>query len=263
MKSEGNRKITRAEREANLLHWNQMLATFASAGAAAIFAAGGCAYAGLSSQSQLFGRTIVAGRNPREIALTYDDGPNDPWTSHLLDLLALHDLHATFFLIGRFVRQRPELVREIRDAGHLIGNHTMTHPWLTAQSLRRVREELAGCNAALEDVLGERVRFFRPPHGARRPDVLLAARELGLNPVMWNAIGYDWRANISAAAIASHVERDFARNRRRRRGSNLVLHDGSHTALGADRSQTVEATRQILDRHPPASTQYRTVDAWT
>jgi peptidoglycan/xylan/chitin deacetylase (PgdA/CDA1 family) len=239
-----------------------MLAALATVGAAGILAAGGCTYAAMAPESQLFGSTIIAGRDSSEFALTYDDGPNDPWTSPLLDLLARHNLRATFFLIGRYVRQRPRLVREIRDAGHRIGNHTVSHPWLAMQSPGRVREELAGCNAALEEVLGERVRFFRPPHGSRRPDVLRAARDLGLTPVMWNTMGYDWRTNMSAEQIAAHLERGIARNQRRGRGSNLLLHDGGHLAMGVDRSQSVEATRLLLERYPPAKTRYVTVDAW-
>src|SRR5580700_1917479 len=239
-----------------------MLAALATVGAAGILAAGGCTYAAMAPESQLFGSTIIAGRDSSEFALTYDDGPNDPWTSPLLDLLARHNLRATFFLIGRYVRQRPRLVREIRDAGHLIGNHTVNHPWLAVQSPGRVREELAGCNAALEDVLGGPVRFFRPPHGSRRPDVLRAARDLGLTPVMWNAMGYDWRVNTTAEAIAEHVERSIARNRRQGRGSNLLLHDGGHLALGADRSRSIQATRRILEHYSPAQFRYVTVDSW-
>jgi peptidoglycan/xylan/chitin deacetylase (PgdA/CDA1 family) len=231
-------------------------------GAAACAVAGVGTYASLAPESQLFGRTIVAGRDAAEFALTFDDGPNDPWTGRLLDVLARYQARATFFLIGKYVRQRPDLVREIREAGHLIGNHTATHPWLAVQSAARVREELAGCNAALEEVLGEKVQFFRPPHGSRRPAVLRAARELGLTAVMWNAMGFDWRANTTAARITGHLEDGIARNQRRGRGSNLLLHDGGHLAMGADRSQSVEATREILERHAPGKVRYVTVDAW-
>lgn len=244
-----------------------MLLALATSGVAAGLAAGGCTYAALDPQSQLFGRTLVAGRHPSEFALTYDDGPNDPWTGRLLDLLAQHHVPATFFLIGRHVRRRPDLVRQIQAAGHLIGNHTVTHPWLAIRSPRCVREELTGCNAALEDILGAPVHFFRPPHGARRPDVLRAARDLGLTAVLWNAMGFDWRPNITAARIAAYLERGIVRNQRHGRGSNLLLHDGGHLALGADRSQSVEATRLILQRHPSnadqGATRYVTVHAWS
>ncbi|HEX4312278.1 MAG TPA: polysaccharide deacetylase family protein [Acidobacteriaceae bacterium] len=239
-----------------------MIGAIASAAGAIGAGVGVCAYGSMAPGSELFGRTVVAGRDPMEFALTFDDGPNDPWTQKLLDLLARHDVRASFFLIGKYVRQRPDLVRELRDAGHLIGNHTVTHPWLAIESPRRVREELTGCNAALEDVLGTPVQFFRPPHGSRRPDVLRTARDLGLTAVMWNAMGFDWRLNTTAEKIASHLERGIVRNQRRGHGSNLLLHDGGHLVLGAERSQSVEATRMILERRSPRTIRYVTVDAW-
>jgi peptidoglycan/xylan/chitin deacetylase (PgdA/CDA1 family) len=217
-----------------------------AAATAVIAAAGTCVYAALSAGSQLFGRTLIAGRNPNEIALTFDDGPNDPYTFQLLEILAEHRVRATFFMIGRFVRQRPDIVRTVQAAGHLIGNHTMTHPWLVLESPANVRRELADCNAALEDVLGERVRYFRPPHGARRSDVLRTAGELGLTPVMWNVIGYDWKPGIRAEDVLGHVEKGIRRNRRAGWGSNVVLHDGGQAAIGQDRRATVGAVRSLL-----------------
>jgi peptidoglycan-N-acetylglucosamine deacetylase len=239
-----------------------MLAAIGIAGAVVCAGAGTWTYGSLAPGSQLFGRTIVAGHDAGEFALTYDDGPNDPWTGRLLDLLARYQVRATFFLIGNFVRQRPELVREIREAGHLVGNHTVTHPWLAVEGAGRIREELAGCNAAIEDALGEKVQFFRPPHGSRRPAVLRAAHDLGLTAVMWNAMGYDWRINMTSDLIAAQLERGIGRNRRQGRGSNLLLHDGGHLVMGTDRSQSVDATRMILERHAPGTVRYVTVDAW-
>src|SRR5580692_5349503 len=135
-----------------------MLAALSTAIAATGFTAGACAYAAISPESQIFGATLIAGSNPAEFALTFDDGPNDFYTPRLLDLLAQHQVRATFFLIGNFVRDRPEIVRQIHAAGHLIGNHTTTHPWLPLLSPRRVRNELAFCNATIEDAIGQRVR---------------------------------------------------------------------------------------------------------
>jgi len=240
-----------------------MIGVIASAvGGVGAASAAAWTYGSLAPESQWFGPTIVAGRDAAEFALTFDDGPNDPWTGRLLDTLARFQVRATFFLIGKYVRERPDLVREIYAAGHLIGNHTVTHPWLAMQRAARVREELAGCNAALEDVLGQKVRFFRPPHGSRRPEVLQAARELGLTAVMWNAMGFDWRPKITVERIEAHLQRGIARNQQRGRGSNLLLHDGGHLAMGADRSQSVKATRMILEGHAPGKVRYVTADAW-
>jgi peptidoglycan-N-acetylglucosamine deacetylase len=238
-----------------------MLAELVTAGAAVTLSAGGYAFAANWPTSQLFGRTILAGDNAQEIALTYDDGPNDPYTLRLLEILARHNVRATFFLIGRFVRERPDIVRQIRAAGHLVGNHTMTHPVLLLRSPKRVREELAACNSAIEDAIGEPVRFFRPPHGARRPDVLRTASELGLAPVMWNVMGYDWTAP-PPEKILRHIERKVIMNRRWKKGSNILLHDGGQAHIGMDRGPTIEATRTLLDAWTQGEYRFVTVERW-
>lgn len=231
------------------------------AGVAAVVvgAAGLVTYAGLSAQSQIFGRVMIAGRDPGEIALTYDDGPNDVVTERLLDVLDAGRVRASFFLIGRFVRERPEIARAVTARGHVVGNHTMRHPWLAWQTARQVRQELADCNATIEDVLGQRVRFFRAPHGARRPVVLRIAREMGMVPVQWNTLPGDWKA-IGAEEIARRTATGIERNRRAGRGSNVVLHDGGHLALGADRMRTVEATRMVIERF--SEMRFVTVERW-
>ncbi len=230
--------------------------------AIAISGVGTMTYAALWPQSQLFGPTVVASRRPEEIALTYDDGPNDVFTERLLEVLARHRTRASFFLIGRFVRQRPHLARVIAANGHLVGNHTMTHPRLAWQSARRIREELAGCNAAIEDALGSPVRYFRAPHGARRPEVLRIVAELGMVPVQWNIIPGDW-TRIGAETIAERVARGVTRNRRRGRASNIVLHDGGQAGLGQPRGATVEASELLLRRYrAETGMKFVTVDSW-
>jgi peptidoglycan/xylan/chitin deacetylase (PgdA/CDA1 family) len=245
-----------------MMSTGRVVAETAAALAAAGLAAGGCTYAALSTQSQLFGKVLVAGGSANEIALTYDDGPNDLATERLLEVLARHDVRATFFLIGRFVRLRPQIARAVASAGHLIGNHTMTHPWLAWQTANRIREELAGCNAVLEDTLGQPVRYFRPPHGARRPVVLRIARELDLTPVQWNVMPMDWRP-ISAEVIAARAVLGVKHNQRRQRGSNILLHDGGDRSLGAPRLPTVEATGSLLRLYGgQTGTKFVTVDSW-
>ena len=104
-------------------------------------AVGYAGYASMSPVAQLYGRTLTHGSDPTQMALTYDDGPNDPHTLRLLDVLARHEARATFFLIGQYVRQRPEIARAIQAAGHEIGNHTCSHPNLIFLSAARLRQE--------------------------------------------------------------------------------------------------------------------------
>src|SRR6201988_5178405 len=211
----------------------------ATAGAAAI-AAG---YQSMAPTGQWYGRAFTGlARGTKQLALTYDDGPNDPYTLRLLETLARHDVHATFFLIGRYVRQRPDLVREIVRAGHIVGNHTSTHPNLIFKSEGETRKELASFRAALEDAIGQPSNLFRPPFGGRRPATLRIARELGLEPVMWNVTGYDWTAPPAVV-----IERKLARQMRG--GDVILLHDGGHKQMGADRSQTVRATERLIPRY--------------
>ncbi len=238
-----------------------MLLPLAIAGATASLAVGGYHYAALWPQSCFFGHAILAGSNPSEVALTYDDGPNDPYTHQLLDVLSRHQARATFFLIGEFARQYPQVVKAVHDAGHLIGSHTMHHPRLMYSSGKRIRAELAETTAILEDTIGERVRYFRPPFGARRPELFHILREIEQVPVMWNVSARDWKAR-SAAEIEGRIEHGILRNQRRRRGSNILLHDGSHVSFGVDRRRTVTATANLLAIAPRGGLHFVTVDAW-
>jgi len=236
-------------------------ASLAATAAAAVTTGLTLTYAALSPGAQLFGHTIIAGSDPNEVALTYDDGPNDVATDALLDLLAGHNARATFFMIGRFVRLRPVIVRRVHAAGHLIGNHTDTHPWLSFLPTPAIREELRACNQALEDAIGAPVNYLRPPHGARRPAVFRAAEELGLKIVQWNTMGYDWKP-ISPECIVANVTHGRERAQRHRTGANILLHDGHQQGIGTDRSATVHATAILLDRFAHENTRTVTVDAW-
>jgi len=212
-------------------------------GLTAAAAASAAGYQSMAPMGQWFGRTFAGGiRGSKQIALTYDDGPNDPHTLKLLDVLAKHNVRATFFMIGRYVRQRPDIARAVAQAGHVIGNHTLTHPLLIFKSEAQTRAQLVDCHQALQDAIGQHSNLFRPPWGGRRPATLRIARELGLQTVMWNVTGYDWNAP-PAAVIESKVARQM------RGGDVILLHDGEHRAMGADRAQTVMATDSLIRRY--------------
>lgn len=182
-----------------------------------------------------------------QLALTFDDGPNPVATPRLLDVLAKHNARATFFLIGEHVRREPALTRRILAAGHIVGSHTQTHPWLPRHGNSFIRREIAEGQKTIEDLLGTVVTLFRPPHGARRPAVLQAARELGMETVMWNLIVGDWNS-FPAEVILDRLKKGIARNQRRGIGTNIVLHDGGQHSCGAPRLPTVRAVERLLDR---------------
>jgi peptidoglycan/xylan/chitin deacetylase (PgdA/CDA1 family) len=219
--------------------------------AAAASAAG---YQTMAPQGQWYGQTFAGGmRGSKQIALTYDDGPNDSHTLKLLDVLAKNSVRATFFMIGRYVRQRPDIARAVAQAGHVIGNHTFTHPLLIFESAAQTRTEFLGCRSALQDVIGKHSNLFRPPFGGRRPATLRIARELGLQPVMWNVTGYDWNAP-PAMVIENKVARQM------RGGDVILLHDGGHHTMGADRAQTVIATENLIRRYKDQGYEFVTVE---
>jgi peptidoglycan/xylan/chitin deacetylase (PgdA/CDA1 family) len=217
-------------------------------GLAAMFAGYHC----MAPGSQLYGRTLTRGANSRQLALTYDDGPNDPHTLRLLEVLAKHDVRATFFLVGRYVRQRPQIVQELARAGHILANHTFTHPNLIFCSELQTRIQVTECSRAIEDAAGQSPKLFRPPFGGRRPTTLRVARELGLEPVMWSVTGFDWDAKP-----ASYVEGKVTGQVRG--GDIILLHDGGHREMGADRSQTVIATDHLIARYKAEGFQFVTV----
>ena len=223
-------------------------------GLTAAAAASVAGYQSKASTAQWYGRTFAGGvRGSKQIALTYDDGPNDPHTLKLLDVLAKHSVRATFFMIGRYVQQRPDIARAVAQAGHVIGNHTFTHPRLIFTSAARTHTQLRDCHQALTDAVGEHSNLFRPPFGGRRPSTLRVARELGLQTVMWNVSGRDWNA-ASAAVIEKKIARQI------RGGDVILLHDGGHRAMGADRAQTVIATENLIRRCRDQGYEFVTVE---
>jgi peptidoglycan-N-acetylglucosamine deacetylase len=222
----------------------------AGATAATVATAG---YQSMSPTGQLYGRTFTGlPRSSKQLALTFDDGPNDPHTQKLLEVLAKYNVHATFFVIGHYARKRPDIVREIFKAGHSIGNHTLTHPNLIFVSALQTRIQLSECNETLSDIVGQRPTLFRPPFGGRLPHTLKIARSMGLEPVMWNVMGFDWRTTS-----AEHVERKVSRQIRG--GDVILLHDGSHLNFGFNRAHTILATDRLITAYKNRGYEFVTI----
>ncbi len=155
------------------------LATTAVVAGATCAVGGVLAWAAVIPTAQFFGPTICTTGDASAIALTFDDGPNPSATPMLLDLLDRHKVRASFFLMGEHVRAFPALAKEIATRGHVIGNHTDTHPKLTFLSPARIQRELSRCDEAIEVATGLKPRWMRPPFGFRGPQLAPIIRRRG------------------------------------------------------------------------------------
>jgi peptidoglycan/xylan/chitin deacetylase (PgdA/CDA1 family) len=232
-------------------------------------AAGITTYGAAYPRSQIFGRTICRTNSPRKLAITFDDGPNPAITPKLLDLLDRYQACATFFVIGRFARECPDLVRETLARGHIIGNHTESHPNLFRRSPTRIRIELRLCHDAISNAVGAPPKWFRPPFGLRNPWVIPAARELGYRTAMWTLIPGDWRPGTAEwlirriEPIAARVRRKLAggaSGRSAATGDILCLHDGSHLQQNGDRTRTLAALDHWLPRWRDLGLEFVTIE---
>jgi peptidoglycan-N-acetylglucosamine deacetylase len=222
------------------------------------------AYGARHPRSQLFGPTICHTSSPHDLAITFDDGPNPTITPKLLDLLQRYEARATFFLIGRYVRECPELVREIVAHGHAIGCHTDTHPNLFWAGPLQIHNELFRGSDSIARAVGTLPKWFRPPWGLRNPWLAGAARELDLRVVMWTVLPSDWRAP-SAAWLIDRMHPIATRAaatppNATGTGDLLCLHDGSHRAQSADRTHTLAALAYWLPRWRDLGLSFATID---
>ena len=160
---------------------------------------------------------------PPEIALTFDDGPHPVYTKKLLDGLRKRGVKATFFLIGENIEGNEELVKQMAEDGHLIGNHTYSHIQLTSGNRETFREELVKTNAILENITGEKVSFVRPPYGSWDKSF---EKELNMFPVLWNIDPLDWCSH-NAECIAAKVVENAGD------GDIILMHDYYDTSVTA------------------------------
>jgi len=236
---------------------------------AAAAAAGLTAYGAVHPRAQLFGKTVCRTNSPCKLAITFDDGPNPAITPKLLDLLDCFQAKATFFLIGQFVRECPDLAKELVVRGHVVGNHTELHPNLFWLSPTKVQVELRLCHDAIRGAIGAPPKWFRPPYGMRNPWIAPAARELGYRTVMWTLIPGDWQEKPTEwliprmEPVAGNARRKLANAQSgaaRGTGDVLCLHDGYHRQLNADRTRTLAALEYWLPRWRDLGLEFVTIE---
>lgn len=187
-------------------------------------------------------RVFKRGVSEREICLTFDDGPDPVYTPELLDLLKMHGVKATFFLVGKHAEKHPDLVKRMKEEGHSIGVHNYRHRsnWLMLPGT--VRQEIAATSEIIERSSGEPPKLYRPPWGLLNVFDLFAGR---MPIVLWSAMPGDWRESHGAAVIARRLSDALAG------GQIYLLHDCGKT-FGADPGAPKQTIRALASFIPHA-----------
>lgn len=175
----------------------------------------------------------------RHVALTYDDGPDPTSTPAFLDLLDRLGVRATFFVLGQHLGDRA-LVREMSAAGHEIGVHGWDHRPAVAHSPLTLRDGIARTRDLVEDTTGRAVRWYRPPYGILGVAPWWAAREVGLDTVLWSAWGRDWEPRATATTITRLVASRLTA------GGTVLLHDSDRTSAPGSWRATLGATERLV-----------------
>ncbi len=188
-----------------------------------------------SAHAPILGYPLLNGNTHiREIALTFDDGPNPYYSSQVLSILRKYGIKATFFDVGYLVAAYPNIVRQEYNEGNIVANHSWSHPKMTLLSAQAIVSQLTSTSKAIQDAIGVRPTFFRPPYGAINNTVFANARYLGFTTVLWDGTAEDW--SLPGVRLIVNKTLSYARN-----GAILLLHDG-----GGNRAQTVSALPIII-----------------
>ena len=183
------------------------------------------------------------GLSPKLIALTFDDGPDPEWTPKILDTLKKYNIKATFFVIGEQVQKYPDIARRIVNEGHVIGNHTYSHPHkMNELTTNQIRQEILTTEAVIKQATNTRTTLFRTPYSvsdtldeAGNPKIIQIATSLGYTLASYDVNTLDW-SKPSVDQILRNIQSSVSAN-----SSQILMHDG-----GGDRSATLEALPKIL-----------------
>jgi peptidoglycan/xylan/chitin deacetylase (PgdA/CDA1 family) len=194
----------------------------------------------MGPSSQVYGKIVTHGpRDEKLVALTFDDGPNDPWTLRIADVLDQYGVKGTFFVVGKNADAHPEVVRALVERGHLVGNHSYDHRKRDAIFDLRYGE-LGKAETSIARAGGVCPALFRPPNGFHTPWQLHTVSSHQMRTIGWDVQPSDWK-NPPADEVVKRVVASV------RPGSIVLLHDGEDTQQGVDRSATLDALPNIIE----------------
>ncbi|WP_334071205.1 MULTISPECIES: polysaccharide deacetylase family protein [Paenibacillus] len=177
------------------------------------------------------------GPDVKKIALTFDDVPDPRFTPRILDILSQYHVKSTFFAVGHRVKKNPDLVRRIHREGHILGNHSFSHPQFRNRSVKQFQQEILRTENILSGIIGYRPKFLRPPYGEINEEQVKWAKKNGYTIVNWNVDSLDWKG-IDSSKVKSNVLNAAGP------GSIVLFHAGGGN--GSDLTGTIEALPEII-----------------
>lgn len=209
----------------------------------------------MSPYSQVFGSYPYKKKTSEKVvALTFDDGPNEPYTSDLLDFFKENDVKATFFQVGKCIERYPEITKRAYAEGHTIGNHSLNHKFHKPLIHPGFNQEIEATQRIIQATIGKTPALFRSPWLWRQPILFRSLKKHGLQPI--SGVFCDdlevFRPDANRIAKTAL--------KRAKPGSIIIFHDGKDSK-GGDRSATVEAAKKVVNELKAQDYTFVTVDS--
>ena len=184
----------------------------------------------------------VAG-SKKLVALTFDDGPSPEWTPKILDALKKANIKATFFMLGKHVKQYPEIAKMVAEQGHEIENHTYSHRVLIYYTMDELEMELGSTHEIIKEVTGRDTKYFRPPKAWVTDREKIKIKELGYQIILWTLNSKDW-VNFDDKYIVKYISKHISP------GDILLFHDsgGVFSSEGGSREETVKVIPRLAEK---------------
>lgn len=204
---------------------------------------------GFKSIVDRHGAVFLGDTTKKELYLTFDNGYENGFTPAILDTLLARKVPAIFFVTGHFVREQPELLKRMAQEGHLIGNHSWSHPDMTTVPNHKIKEELTKVSDAVQQVTGQAsMRYLRPPRGIFSDRTLAVTKELGYTNVFWSVAYKDWDTKVQRGAKFAY--------------DNVMaqLHPGAVILLHSVSKDNTDALGMIIDEARKQGYEFKSLD---
>lgn len=181
------------------------------------------------------------------VALTFDDGPDNPYTEQILGVLDKHNVKATFYVLGGNAKAYPDLIKKMMNKGHELGNHTMSHSMMKNKSVEKISQDIQSVDTILRNLGYQKEITFRAPFGITSDNLKIALKQLNKRMVLFTFLPQDW-TKISSQQIYQNVMKEM------KPGLIITLHDG-----GKRRENTVKATEMLINTLQQQGYQFVTI----